>query len=125
MTPQQQGQDLIARNRSLSSPMDTTLNGNESSNSTVSSSAQSPMTHMQHNTIMLNKIKDEPQHVPSLRTNNSSSSSIERISLEHNEVLKKEKNVKETVKFEFYLYFKTNFIILILFRLHKNVVHVN
>jgi hypothetical protein len=91
MAPQQQGQDLIARNRSLSSPMDTTLNGNDSSNSTASSSAQSPMTHMQHNTIMLNKIKDEPQHVPSSRTNNSSSSSIERISLEHNEVLKKEK----------------------------------
>jgi hypothetical protein len=71
--------------------MDTTLNGNESSNSTISSTAPSPMTHIQHNTIMLNKIKDEPQHVPSSRTNNSSNSSIERISLEHNEVLKKEK----------------------------------
>jgi hypothetical protein len=91
IAPQQQGQDIITRNRSLSSPMDTTLNGNESSNSTVSSTAPSPMTHIQHNTIMLNKIKDEPQHVPSSRTNNSSNSSIERISLEHNEVLKKEK----------------------------------
>jgi hypothetical protein len=91
IAPQQQGQDIITRNRSLSSPMDTTLNGNESSNSTISSTAPSPMTHIQHNTIMLNKIKDEPQHVPSSRTNNSSNSSIERISLEHNEVLKKEK----------------------------------
>lgn len=91
ITPQQQGQDIITRNRSLSSSMDTTLNGNESSNSTVSSTAPSPMTQIQHNTIMLNKIKDEPQHVPSLRTNNNPNSSIERISLEHNEVLKKEK----------------------------------
>jgi len=92
ITPQQQqGQDIITRNRSISSSMDTSMNGNESSNSTISSSAQSPMTsHIQHNTIMLNKIKDEPQHVPSLRTTNANSS-IERISLEQNEVLKKEK----------------------------------
>jgi len=92
MAPQQQqGQDIITRNRSISSSMDTSMNGNESSNSTISSSAQSPMTsHIQHNTIMLNKIKDEPQHVPSLRTTNTNSS-IERISLEQNEVLKKEK----------------------------------
>jgi hypothetical protein len=86
---QQQGQDILSRNRSISSSMDT--NGNESSNSTVSSSALSPMTsHIQHNTIMINKVKDEPQHVPSLRTTNPNSS-IERISLEQNEVLKKEK----------------------------------
>ncbi|CAF0794955.1 unnamed protein product [Rotaria sp. Silwood1] len=91
MTPQQQGQDIIARNRSISSSMDTSMNGNESSNSTISSTAPSPMTtHIPHNTIMLNKVKDEPQHVPTLRTNNTNSS-IERISLEQNEVLKKEK----------------------------------
>lgn len=67
------------------------MNGNESSNSTISSTTQSPMTaHLQHNTIMLNKIKDEPQHVPSLRSTNNGSG-VERISLEHNEVLKKEK----------------------------------
>jgi hypothetical protein len=91
MTPQQQGQDIMTRNRSISSSMDTSMNGNESSNSTISSTAPSPMpTHIQHNTIMLNKIKDEPQHVPTSRTTNTSSS-IERISLEHNEVLKKEK----------------------------------
>ncbi len=91
MASQQQGQDIITRNRSLSSSMDTSMNGNESSNSAISSTAPSPMTsHIHHNTIMLNKIKDEPQHVPSLRTNNAGSS-IERISLEHNEVLKKEK----------------------------------
>ena len=87
----QQGQDLGTRNRSLSSSMDTSMNGNESSNSAISSTAPSPMTsHIQHNTIMLNKIKDEPQHVPSLRTSNAGGS-MERISLEHNEVLKKEK----------------------------------
>ncbi|UJR26181.1 hypothetical protein I4U23_007524 [Adineta vaga] len=89
--PTQQGQELITRNRSISSSMDTSMNGNESSNSALSSAAQSPMTaHIQHNTIMLNKVKDEPQHVPNLRSNNNNSS-IERISLEHNEVLKKEK----------------------------------
>jgi hypothetical protein len=88
---QQQGQDITTRNRSLSSSMDTSMNGHESSDSTVSSTAQSPMTtHIQHNTIMLNKVKDEPQHVPNSRSNNSNAP-IERISLEHNEVLKKEK----------------------------------
>jgi hypothetical protein len=88
---QQQGQDLVARNRSLSSSMDTSMNGNESSNSGISSTVASPMTsHIQHSTIMLNKVKDEPQHVPSLRSTNNNSG-IERISLEHNEVLKKEK----------------------------------
>ncbi|CAF2358230.1 unnamed protein product [Rotaria sp. Silwood2] len=94
MNPQQQQQpeqDILTRNRSISSSMDTSMNGNESSNSTVSSTAPSPMTaHIPHNTIMLNKVKDEPQHVPTLRTNNTNSS-IERISLEQNEVLKKEK----------------------------------
>jgi hypothetical protein len=39
---------------------------------------------------MLNKVKDEPQHVPTSRSTNGNSS-IERISLEHNEILKKEK----------------------------------
>lgn len=91
VSPQQQGQDLIARNRSMSSSMDTSINGNESSNSAISSTVSSPLTsHIQHSTIMLNKVKDEPQHVPSLRSSNANSS-IERISLEHNEVLKKEK----------------------------------
>jgi hypothetical protein len=91
ITPQQQGQDIITRNRSISSSMDASMNGNDSSNSAISSTAPSPMTsHIQHNTIMLNKIKDEPQHVPTLRTTNTNSS-IERISLEQNEVLKKEK----------------------------------
>ncbi|CAF0755713.1 unnamed protein product [Rotaria sordida] len=92
MTPQQQqGQDIITRNRSISSSMDTSMNGNESSNSAISSTTPSPMTtHIPHNTIMLNKVKDEPQHVPTSRTNNTNSS-IERISLEQNEVLKKEK----------------------------------
>jgi len=71
--------------------MDASMNGNESSNSAISSTSPSPMTsHIQHNTIMLNKVKDEPQHVPTLRTTNANPS-IERISLEHNEVLKKEK----------------------------------
>ncbi|CAF1679583.1 unnamed protein product [Adineta ricciae] len=89
--PHQQGQELHTRNRSISSSMETSMNGNESSNSALSSSAPSPMTaHIQHNTIMLNKVKDEPQHVPNLRNNNGNSS-IERISLEHNELLKKEK----------------------------------
>ena len=89
--PQQQNQDLSTRNRSLSSSMDASTNGNDSSNSTVSSTAPSPMTsHLHHSTVMLNKIKDEPQHVPSARATNSNSS-IERVSLEHNEVLKKEK----------------------------------
>ncbi|CAF4029805.1 unnamed protein product, partial [Adineta steineri] len=89
--PTQQGQDIIQRNRSISSSMDTSMNGNESSNSALSSAAASPMTsHIQHNTIMLNKVKDEPQHVPTSRTNNGNSS-IERICLEGNEVLKKEK----------------------------------
>jgi hypothetical protein len=70
--------------------MDTSMNGNDSSNSAISSSAQSPMTsHIQHNTIMVNKVKDEPQHVPTLRTN--ANSSIGRIDLEQNEVFKKEK----------------------------------
>ncbi|CAF3623134.1 unnamed protein product [Rotaria sordida] len=92
MTPQQQqGQDIITRNRSISSSMDASMNGNESSNSAISSTTPSPMTtHIPHNTIMLNKVKDEPQHVPTSRTNNTNSS-IERISLEQNEVLKKEK----------------------------------
>ena len=89
--PHQQGQELHTRNRSISSSMETSMNGNESSNSALSSSAPSPMTaHIQHNTIMLSKVKDEPQHVPNLRNNNGNSS-IERISLEHNELLKKEK----------------------------------
>ncbi|CAM4763268.1 unnamed protein product [Rotaria magnacalcarata] len=88
---QQQQQDMLTRNRSISSSMDASMNGNESSNSAISSSAQSPMTsHLSHSTIMLNKVKDEPQHVPTSRANNGNSS-IERISLEHNEVLKKEK----------------------------------
>ncbi|CAF0814120.1 unnamed protein product [Adineta ricciae] len=89
--PHQQGQELHTRNRSISSSMETSMNGNESSNSALSSSEPSPMTaHIRHNTIMLNKVKDEPQHVPNLRNNNGNSS-IERISLEHNELLKKEK----------------------------------
>jgi hypothetical protein len=89
--PAQQGQDIITRNRSLSSSMDASMNGNESSNSALSSAATSPLTaHINNNTIMLNKVKDEPQHVPTSRSNNTNSS-IERISLEHNEVLKKEK----------------------------------
>lgn len=101
--PTQQGQDINARNRSLSSSMDTSMNGNESSNSTLSSSAASPLTHhIQHNTIMLNKVKDEPQHVPSLRSNNTNSS-IERISLEHNEVLKKEKKRERNRQVNFFL----------------------
>jgi hypothetical protein len=84
-------QDLMPRNRSISSSMDTSINGNESSDSALSSTAASPIpNHMQHNTIMLNKVKDEPQHVPTSRAN-TSGSSIERVSLEHNEVLKKEK----------------------------------
>ena len=91
IAPQQQGADLMARNRSMSSSMDTSINGNESSNSAISSTVPSPLTsHIQHSTILLNKVKDEPQHVPSLRSGNGNSS-MERISLEHNEVLKKEK----------------------------------
>lgn len=91
ISSQQQESDLMARNRSISSSMDTSINGNESSNSAISSTAPSPLTsHIQHNTIMINKVKDEPQHVPSLRSNNANSS-MERISLEQNEVLKKEK----------------------------------
>lgn len=98
LAPQQQqqqqqptNQDLMTRNRSISSSMDASMNGNDSSNSAISSSGQSPMgSHLQHNTVMLNKIKDEPQHVPSHRSTNNNSG-IERISLEHNEVLKKEK----------------------------------
>ena len=91
MTVPQANQDLMPRNRSISSSMDTSMNGNESSNSALSSTATSPIpNHMQHNTIMLNKVKDEPQHVPTSRTN-TSGSSIERINLEHNEVVKKEK----------------------------------
>ena len=91
IAPQQQGADLMARNRSMSSSMDTSINGNESSNSAISSTVASPLTsHIQHGTILLNKVKDEPQHVPSLRSGNANSS-MERISLEHNEVLKKEK----------------------------------
>jgi hypothetical protein len=127
MAPQQQQvQDIITRNRSLSSSMDTSMNGNESSNSAISSTAPSPMTsHIQHNTIMLNKIKDEPQHVPSLRTTNTNSS-IERISLEHNEVLKKEKkrerNRQVILFVDFILRINNQ---LTVFRLHKNVVHVN
>lgn len=89
--PTQQGQNITTRNRSLSSSMDASNNGNESSNSALSSTAASPLTaHLQHNTIMLNKVKDEPQHVPNSRSTNGNSS-IERISLEHNEILKKEK----------------------------------
>jgi hypothetical protein len=88
---QHQTDNLITRNRSLSSSMEASINGNESSNSALSSSVTSPLQgHMQHNTIMLNKIKDEPQHVPTMRTN-TSSSSIEHVNLEQNELLKKEK----------------------------------
>lgn len=88
---QQQRQDIATRDRSISSSMDTSMNGNESSNSAISSTTSSPMTtHIHQNTIMLNKIKDEPQHVPSSRANHANSS-IEHISLEQNEVLKKEK----------------------------------
>ena len=89
--PPQHNADLSTRNRSLSSSMDASTNGNDSSNSTVSSTAASPMaSHHHHSSGMLNKIKDEPQHVSSARTTNSNSS-IERVSLEHNEGLKKEK----------------------------------
>lgn len=83
-----QTDDLITRNRSISSSMDTSINGNESSNSALSSSATSPMpTH----TITVNKVKDEPQHVPNMRSNTSMNSPGDRINMEHNEVLKKEK----------------------------------
>ena len=92
MAPQQQTEDLMTRNRSISSSMDTSMNGNESSNSAQSSTAPSPMpSHIQHNTIMLNKVKDEPQHVPTMRSNTSSNSSIDRINMDQNEVVKKEK----------------------------------
>jgi predicted nucleic acid-binding Zn-ribbon protein len=84
-------QDIHSRNRSISSSMDTSMNGNEES-SNSSSTAASPMTtHLHNNTIVLGKIKDEPQHVPSLRSSGSSGSPLERINLEHNEVAKKEK----------------------------------
>ena len=88
---QSNNQDLMSRNRSMSSSMDTSMNGNDSSNSALSSTATSPLgTHMQQGTISLNKIKDEPQHVPTMG-GNTSNSSIDRISMEQNELLKKEK----------------------------------
>ena len=111
MTPPQQShlpQD-VSHNRSISSSMDTSMNGNESSSSAISSTTPSPMTtHLQSNTIMLNNVKDEPQHVPTSRTNHTNSS-IERISLEHNELLKREKKRERNRQVIFVLhYFNTN-----------------
>lgn len=84
-------QDLMTRQRSVSSSLDAPMNGNDSSNSTLSSTSASPLTNnLAHATIMLQKVKDEPQHVPTLRNNNNNSQG-NHINLEQNELIKKEK----------------------------------
>jgi len=88
IAPIQQTDDLMTRNRSMSSSMDASINGNDSSNSALSSTDASPIPS---HTILLNKVKDEPQHVPNMRSNTSSNSPMDRVNMEQNEVIKKEK----------------------------------
>ncbi|CAF0764996.1 unnamed protein product [Didymodactylos carnosus] len=88
----------ISQNRSHSPQMDT------SANDSSTSSSLSPLTHsssstLHTNNIQLGKIKDEPQHVPSgssslITTTTTMSNTIpgiERINMEQNEVVKREK----------------------------------
>ncbi|CAF0773922.1 unnamed protein product [Didymodactylos carnosus] len=86
----------ISRNRSHSSSMDASVNGSSTSSS-PSPITQSSSSIMNTSSIPLGKIKDEPQHVPSsssLITTTATSNmvpGVERINMEHNEVIKREK----------------------------------